>query len=234
MNKQKHVSVRSLAAVFGFMAASCMTLLSTSAHANLIVNGDFETGTLFPSTSSGAVGIASAAAYVAGAGATGSFPTGQFVAAFGGGDQPATGVITQDFATVAGGQYVLTFDYGNFGARGTGSQAIEVSLSNISANSTFNLHLIFVDPSGTSALGSVLSHNTLSFTVPTFIASGSLTTLSFRDVSQFTNSTDGFLDNVSLVGPELANAVPEPDSLLLLMTAIMGLAVGKRFLGRRA
>jgi hypothetical protein len=200
-----------------YAAVVCaVALLPAAAHANLIVNGDFEGGDLGSWNASGAVVAASRGGYVANAFASGSFPVGNSVAAFGSGNQPATGVLSQDFATVAGGLYVLRFDYGTYGWA-SAVQAMQTSLIDV-ADGTTLATLDIADPSGTSVLGDVLSPYSQSF-----VAAGEWTRLSFRDLSVSTNSTDGVLDNVVV---EVAIAtVPEPTTgVLLLLAGAMAVA----------
>ena len=215
--------MRVFASPFCALLVSGLALLPVSAHANLVVNGDFESGSLGGWISSGAVMAASDSAYIAGAGATGSFPSGHYVAAFGGGNAAATGLITQSFATVIGQQYALTFDYGKFAAGG-GPQVIQATVNNVASGATLS-SLTVTDASGTNALDSVFSSYSQSF-----IAVGLLTSLSFRDISSVTASTDGFLDNaaVNAIGIGV-NAVPEPATdFLLLMAGVMALLTSRR------
>ena len=215
--KSTRVPVRSFlrGTVRKSLVAAGLMSLCASAHANLIVNGDFESGTLGGFVSSGSVLALSDANYVAGAGATGSFPAGHYIASFGAGDEPATGLISQSFATIVGLRYILTFDYGKYGG-GAGAQSITAAVTNV-ANSAILASLSVTDASGTNALGSVLSAYSQSF-----IATGLLTTLSFRDTSGSTASTDGLLDNISV------SAVPEPGTLALVAVAAAVLAVARR------
>lgn len=181
-------------------AAVISTMFPMVGYCNQVVNGDFSassTGWAF----SGQVVVANSAAYV-GCCATGDTGTGNF-AAFGGGDGPDDGQITQTIATIAGQQYSLTFLYGAFSSpSGRGTQSIAIAAGDLSTT--------LVSATSSRELSDVLSSYQYNF-----VASGATTTLTFTDVSTSTSSIDAFLDNVDV---ERVSAIPEPSSLGLIGT----------------
>jgi len=184
--------------------AACITTIGLGvAHAAPVTNGDFETGDFTGWSISGSAAVTSDADFRAFAGATGSFPTGFFAAQFGNGDSPATGVISQQFATIAAQAYQIELDYGRLGF-GAGPQSLQLSLTNVS-DGTVLFQTTITDGTGDSNLASLLDRYTYQF-----FASGPATKLTFRDVSATTMSTDGVLDNVRVT------VVPEPTALALI------------------
>ncbi len=160
------------------------------ARAGLIVNGDFERGTLSGWTATGSVATATNPYF-----GIGTQADGKYFAVFNAGDVTPSGVLSQSFATVAGTDYVLTFSYG---ANGGQTQSVTAS---------------FVDGVGAtlaSQFDSSSNPGLDTFTLA-FEADSARTTLKFVDYTgNPTVSTDGALDNVGV------NAVPEPASLALL------------------
>ena len=173
-------------------AAVFSIVFPVAGHCNAVVNGDFSagsTGWVF----SGDVGVFTSAAYD-GCCATGDTGTGNF-AAFGGGDDPDNGQITQTFATVAGQEYSLTFLYGAFSSpANVGTQSIAITAGGLNTTLTSNASV--------RNLPDVLTSYQYNF-----LASGATTALTFTDASTQTDSIDAFLDNVDV------SAVPEPSSL---------------------
>jgi hypothetical protein len=215
-----------LAALVSLGIASC--LISTQANAGLIVNGDFETGDFTGWSATGRADVLSDAQYRS-IGATGFFPVGIFTVSFNAGDLPASGVVTQDFATTAGQTYTLDFDFGKLQTDPDGDstvQSLRVSLMNI-ADSASLFATIVSDASGTRDLGSIFDHYAFSFA-----ATGATTRLAFADVTAGAAiATDGFLDNVKVTP---LSSVPEPSGLALVGTAaLMSLTVPAFVRGRR-
>ncbi len=193
-------------------------LASNVTHASSVVNGIFETGDFTGWTGSGTTKVVSDNDYRIFAGAVGTFPTGTFITEFGGADLPATGVVSQDVSSVAGQQYLLTFDYGKFQSPDccAGAQVVEVQAVNVSDGVLLG-SITLSDASGTNDLAHVLAPYSLLFS-----ATGATTRVSFSDKSSFTLSTDGFLDNVSIA------AVPEPATYLLMVIGIvLIISIGK-------
>jgi len=181
-------------------------MFPVAGHCNQVVNGDFSAGTT-NWTFTGSVVVANSAAYV-GCCATGDTGTGNF-AAFGGGDQPDNGQISQTFATVSGQEYSLTFLYGAFSSpAGVGTQSVTIASGDLNTTLT--------SPTSVRELGDVFSSYQYNF-----VAGAATTTLTFADVSTKTNSIDAFLDNVDV---ESVSSVPEPSSLGLLAIGFTSLS----------
>jgi hypothetical protein len=180
------------------VAAVISMVFPVVGHCNQVVNGDFSAGTANWAFT-GNVQVADSTAYV-GCCASGDTGTGNF-AAFGGGDGPDNGQVSQTFATVAGQEYSLTFLYGAFSSpSGVGTQSVTISSGDLNTTLT--------SPTSVRELGDVFSSYQYNF-----VAGGATTTLTFADVSTNTSSIDAFLDNVDV---ESVSAVPEPSSLGLV------------------
>ena len=198
----KHIPSAGIGLVFG----TSLVLGAGAAHATLLVDGDFSQGISGQSTVpgwtiTGNMAIFSSATSCCHTGSTG---TGNFVN-IGGGDGPDDGVIAQTFATVAGQTYVLSFLYGAFSSpEGVGTQSIEVTAGDLDTTIVSNLSV--------RDHGDVLSSYQLAFD-----ATAASTTLTFTDRSTITRSIDGILDSVTV-------EVPEPGSIAVLGSALLGLA----------
>ena len=197
----KHsMKIAGAALALGFLA-------SASAHATIIQNGNFETGSLSSWTATGNVTYVGVPFF--GEGTTAA--DGNYFAVFNAGNAAPNGVLSQSFAAVGGTQYLLAYNYGaNSGAIQSITAAVKDSLGNVVATQFSTLPAA----SGTLAPFSL-----------SFISSSTQTlTLSFTDyASNPTNSTDGFLDNVAVT------AVPEPSSLAILgVGAVLGFGVIRR------
>src|SRR5579863_6605334 len=107
--------------LLAMLAAVAWTLGDSSAQANLLTNGDFETGNVLGQvdqglngwTATGSVFLVNGFGYQACCGATGTLAElTNKSASFGAGDKVDNGVLSQQFATSAGQTYTLAFDYG--------------------------------------------------------------------------------------------------------------------------
>ena len=186
------------------LAGLCAVL---PAQANLITNGDFETGTLSSWLSAGNVGIAALPYFGL------SEPTyGQYSAAFNGGESVPNGVLYQTISTVAGVSYIVAFNYVDNAYAYEYSQSITVSAQ-----------------AGEDQILSSQSYTSSGPTQPyslNFTATSSTTTINFADnPGNNTYSQDGILDNVSV---NIVTAVPEPSSLALLVFGAAGIVTMHR------
>jgi hypothetical protein len=185
---------------------------SGEARADLVTNGDFETGDLSGWDYSGTVVVGSEADFHLGAGAVGSFPVGDYAVDFGGGNLSNDGIISQELETILGQEYSLTFDYGRLREDTGGPQSLQIEVISLpDENPLFKTTI--TDSSAELDLSLLFNGYSYQFT-----SYSSSVLLSFRDVSSGTIGTDGVLDNVSVV------PVPVPGAVLL---SIIGLsAVG--------
>jgi hypothetical protein len=182
-----------------------------NADANLIQNGNFETGSLSPWTTTGNVTIAG----VPDSGEGSTAVDGNYYAVFNAANTTPNGVLSQTFAAIAGTQYSLTYYYGSNGGQ---IQSITAAIK------PFGMSAVASQFSTLPAVSGALSQFTLTF----FATSTSNLTLSFTDFSgNLTNGTDGFIDNVSLT------AVPEPSSLAVMAIGLL-FGFGAFRSGRRA
>ena len=200
------------------ISLAILGLLATGpAQANLLLNGDFELGTIanaitnwttsniHSSATSGTLypNVSEQTASLIFAGVSGK------LLMFNTGDSAPGGSLSQSFATTIGTQYQLSFGYGELGS---GTQGINVTV--VGTGTDFSQSIT----ASTSTL------HTYSFS---FTASGSSETLTFADTAPSTFGGDGLLDNVLVTAPEVT-AVPEPASALLLLGGIFALASRRR------
>jgi len=189
------------------LASTCGT-----AHANLISNGDFESGDFTAWNNTGNLATNSQAQLLAGVGATGNLPSGTFLVNFNGANLPATGVLSQEFATVLNGNYQLDFDFGRLGTGAGGPPSLDVEIRDVLSNSVL-FNTTVTDATGTIHLPDLLDPFGFAF-----VATGTSTRLTFTDTSGGTFETDGVLDNVSV------NAVPLPSAAWLMLSSCVLLA----------
>jgi hypothetical protein len=220
-------------------ASSALFAISASAQ-TLIVNGSFEAnsvGTNFDATTNPnnstftgwTVATTSGLSqfYVADTtGDSGGFPDaihGNNYLAFNSNDSTAgVGLLYQDFATVVGNTYTVSFWVGRADAGASVPVGLQANVYNVLLGTTDG------DSLGTASATEAFSGSYF-FANPTFdfVATGSTSRLLFSDISQTTQSVDALLDNVSVTLS--ASAVPEPSTYAALAgAAVLGLAMWKR------
>jgi hypothetical protein len=212
-----HLSIR-LATV------SALTLLAAGPAGAAIVNGDFETGPFGVGSTPGGwtvspgneIAAIQASAYGPCCGVAGSpAELANHFASFGAGDVANVSVLSQAFATVAGGRYLLGFD---FGALGHGQQTL---FARVFDGATL-LGSLSVTRGADNNLATTFGADSL-----VFVAGGGLTRVEFS-VDPKTANVDGVLDNVSVT----AAGVPEPAAWALMLAgfATAGQAMRRRWL----
>lgn len=169
----------------------------SAAKANIVVNGDFETGSLTPWNTNGGASIDS------------TFPnSGTYDAAIGG-DIANPGTLDQLLATTAGQAYTLDFFVSDAQSGGTSLDSIQVSFGG------FN-NTITGDQAG--------SYTEFLFAISGADITSTTTDLVFTGTNFFydLNSASWNLDDVS-VSPT-TSTVPEPGSIALFGSALIGFA----------
>lgn len=190
------------------------TLLTCgAANANLVVNGNFETGSLSSWTASGNVDRtpcnAGPSCYFGGGNMA---QDGGYMAGFNSGNSGPNGILSQSFATVAGATYTVSFDYG-ITAYGQASQSMTASI--LDGATVIASDVV----TGLQSSSPMLTNFRFDF-----VAASATSTIRFSDFPGNQSwDTDGLLDNVSV-----AAAVPEPGSVALLALGLLGLAVSNR------
>lgn len=201
------------------------TLISqlSTARAQLVLNGSFESPTL--SSTQNITGSFNLGAWNGFAESTGGnaglvFGTDSGLApadgtqhfTFNGGNNSPGGWIQQTLTTTPGTAYTLTFAIGRSGQTGYDLQLRTTATDTATSTSLLNT---LTAPSGGIGYTSV----TLSF-----IASGTSTRLRFTDASTNNLNSDLYLDNVSL-----SSAIPEPSTYALLAgLAVLALAAHRK------
>lgn len=181
-------------------AAACAFALAASGAqaAQLITNGDFETGDLSGWAITGMMGVGTAAIYNPCCGVSGG-PPGNHFAAFGWGNETGVHSISQTLITQIGSLYSLTFDAG---ALGSGSQ------------------LLVTTAGGVTNAYSLTANNNLNSTFTNygfnFVGTGS-DKVTFA-VTTSPDNIDAVVDNVSVQG-----AVPEPATWAMMLMGFGGL-----------
>jgi hypothetical protein len=200
------------ALLFSALGLSAQALWATPVE--LVVNGDFETGTLGGWTQSGFTGYQTVS--------TDNFGTplahGGFV--FSEGADSSNGYISQSIATAAGATYTLKFDLQRLDTRNAGDP-----LTNFE-EVTFGAVTVFSQTN-------VADNDWMSYTFNNLAGTGGLLELKFagRNVYNYIQ-----LDNISLVADAVApgppgppaGAVPEPASIAMLLLGLGALGWTRR------
>lgn len=194
-----HLNLRKSFLAFA-LVASCA---ATASAANLVVNGDFQTGTFSGWTVNETTNhpwfVASGANDYASDGCIGS----PCIAG------PMTGesYLYQDLATVTGATYTLTFDY--FSAEGTPNE-LAVYFGGVLVDDLVNLN----------------TTSPVTYTLTGLVAPGGSTRLEFLGRQ---DPTYDYLDNISVTGA--TGVTPEPATFVLVGSSMLGLAgaVRRRF-----
>ncbi|MAI80562.1 MAG: hypothetical protein CL917_16595 [Deltaproteobacteria bacterium] len=199
---------------FALFGVLLVALSGSSANANLIFNGSFETPFDGSHWTGNIITPGSAAGYH-----PNSATDGSYIMGFGGGANPPppAGYIVQEFSTVVGQQYQLEFDYGAYG--GPVFQYMRVT---VLGQSTILDEVV----SHISHLGHTTPNQIHAWETQIFLltADSSLSVITFADISDpyLGHSTDSAIDRVSIV------LVPEPSTALLLGLGLAGMAAGRR------
>ncbi len=191
-----------------------LAITSTAAKANVIQNGNFETGSFASWQSNGHVATASVPYF----GAGGVAQDGHYVAVFNAGETTPNGQLWQSFVTQARTAYTVSFNYGETTAGDGSLQSITASaLNGATLGGALLNNTAATAPNNASGLLSNFQFN--------FFANSTQTTLLFADTTNnHTVSLDGVLDNVSVT----TSVVSEPASLAILGVSLVGVRLLRR------
>ena len=201
------------------LVAALLAVSPVAQAANIVSNGDFSgTPGLVGWTATGSV-FATNVGATSSNGGTGSYTPSTF-AEFGTvGSSPTinqalpSNSLSQSISTVVGTNYVLTFVYGAFGDKLTGSNGmLTFSVVGVSHTTTSS-----ASPSPNTDFSKIFKSDTLFFT-----ADSATTTLNFVDTTPGNGGPGSSGSNGVITSINVAN-VPEPISMTLMLTAIVGL-----------
>jgi hypothetical protein len=181
----------------------CALVMSVPARGNVLTNGSFESG-LTGWTFTGNVLLRT----------TSDFPAtdGQNMINFNGAQQAPNGTLSQIFPTVPGQKYSIAFDFGNWGNGNPVTQGLRVTLQ----GTTLLDQRDVIDSTINGSQSAAAVYNPFSYN---FLADSGFTTLTFKDIAQGTDSSDGLLDNVRIN----ASPAPLPSSVYAASAILFGI-----------
>lgn len=209
---------------------------SGAAHANLILNGSFESASVNPTTyQTLPAGSTAMAHWVVGAPNIDYINKGEWNASDGNrsvdldGGIGSAGSVSQSFATLAGADYRVKFDLsGNPGALPM-VKTVRVSAGADSANFNYTIGTNHLNNSG--ALPWVLAYEAQTFD---FTATGAQTTLTFASLTNQSGARSGWGPVIDNVDVELVEdlppppAIPEPSSVVLMALGLAAIGFVRR------
>lgn len=226
---------------FALLAAAVAGLAAAASAQNLLTNGSFDTGNagIISSVlaSPNTTAIPGWMTYTTGASSNMGFLSADpspvdgsaYLVINAADSTPGVMNLFQDFSTISGATYTVSFSAGsngpgNYFSEGAGVSGILAQVYNVVGGAT----------SG-SALNSASSVRAIdgpfmdsAFNAPTsftFVATGSTTRLLFGDVSTVTSSVDAILDNASVS----LSSVPEPSTYAAIAgSAVLGFVIWQR------
>ncbi len=174
--------------------------------AEVLTNGNFETGSFTGWTTTGNVNIGSVPYFGLNSGTYG-----QYLAAFNGGNQAPNGTLSQSFHTVVGSTYSFSFDYG---VTNGGNQSLIASV--LDGTTSTLLASLLVSTSSQTPQTATISFGALS---------GS-SIIRFTDVA----GNDSFNQDIGIDNVSVSGAVPEPASWALMIGGfgLVGFAMRRR------
>ncbi len=185
-------------------------LLGSGLHADVLVNGGFETGDFTGWTVTGVANVCDGPTEFCGNPFEGNFSVN-----LNSGESAASAVISQTFATDPGTTYAVTFAYGIMDFVGGSAQQLQVEvISTLAGNHDLLNQTVTsppsIDPGG--AFNAQVNYQLFTFS---FVADDTSATLQFTDVAgNPSGSIDGKLDAASV------DPVPEPGTMALIAAGL--------------